>query len=154
MIYPRFIFYFFSFFQDKPNPSAPTLHGGNLPEHHFKKRYFNEEYQRQQQETAGSRDMDRAREVAREHRERDAAHAQRERDAHAQREHRQMQEQAARRQQSEYERSAGRGGPPGPPGYPGQGYEDPRAQRPGPGYNGPPRHPPPEHFRHNGPPPG
>jgi len=29
-----------------PSPSFP---GGNLPEHHFKKRYFNEEYQRQQQ---------------------------------------------------------------------------------------------------------
>lgn len=136
--------------QDKPNPSGPTLHGGNLPEHHFKKRYFNEEYQRQQQkETQETRDMDRAREVAREHRERDAAHAQRE---HRER---QMAEQA--RRQSEYERSVAQGGghrPPGP-GYPGQGYEDQRGQRPGPGYSGPPpRHPPPEHFRHNGPPPG
>lgn len=96
--------------------------------------------------------MDRAREVAREHRERDA-HAQREhreRDAHAQREHRERQMQEQARRQSEYERSVR---PPGP-GYLG-GHEDPRGQRPGPGYNGPPpRHPPPEHFRHNGPPPG
>ena len=101
-------------FQDKPSPSAPTLHGGNLPEHHFKKRYFNEEYQRQQQkETQETRDMDRAREVAREHRERDA-HAQREhreRDAHAQREHRERQMQEQARRQSEYERSLR---PPGP----------------------------------------
>ena len=87
--------------------------------------------------------MDRAREVAREHRERDA---------HAQREHRERQMAEQARRQSEYERS---GRPPGP-GYPGQGYEDQRGQRPGPqGYSGPPpRHPPPEHFRHNGPPPG
>ena len=92
--------------------------------------------------------MDRAREVAREHRERDA---------HAQREHRERQMAEQARRQSEYERSVAQGGghrPPGP-GYPGQGYEDQRGQRPGPGYSGPPpRHPPPEHFRHNGPPPG
>ena len=70
--------------------------------------------------------MDRAREVAREHRERDA---------HAQREHRERQMAEQARRQSEYERSVAQGGghrPPGP-GYPGQGYEDQRGQRPGPG---------------------
>jgi len=36
--------------QEKPQGGpSPSFPGGNLPEHHFKKRYFNEEYQRQQQ---------------------------------------------------------------------------------------------------------
>jgi len=35
--------------QDKSQGPSPSFPGGNLPEHHFKKRYFNEEYQRQQQ---------------------------------------------------------------------------------------------------------
>eukprot|EP00092_Neocalanus_flemingeri_P060395 GFUD01072376.1.p1 GENE.GFUD01072376.1~~GFUD01072376.1.p1 ORF type:complete len:1825 (+),score=446.63 GFUD01072376.1:95-5569(+) len=35
--------------QDKTQGPSPSFPGGNLPEHHFKKRYFNEEYQRQQQ---------------------------------------------------------------------------------------------------------
>ena len=118
-------------FQDKPSPSAPTLHGGNLPEHHFKKRYFNEEYQRQQQkETQETRDIDRAREVAHAQREH------RERDAHAQREHRERQMQEQARRQSEYERSLR---PPGPGYHGGHAHEDQRGQRPGPqGYNGPP----------------
>merc|ERR1719320_1696982 len=89
--------------QEKPQGGpSPSFPGGNLPEHHFKKRYFNEEYQRQQQkETQETRDMDRAREVAREHRERDA---------HAQREHRERQMQEQARRQSEYERSVAQGG--------------------------------------------
>jgi len=35
--------------QEKSQGPSPSFPGGNLPEHHFKKRYFNEEYQRQQQ---------------------------------------------------------------------------------------------------------
>jgi len=35
--------------QDKAQGPSSSFPGGNLPEHHFKKRYFNEEYQRQQQ---------------------------------------------------------------------------------------------------------
>jgi len=35
--------------QDKSHGPSPSFPGGNLPEHHFKKRYFNEEFQRQQQ---------------------------------------------------------------------------------------------------------
>ena len=47
-------------FQEKPSMSAgPSFPGGNLPEHHFKKRYFNEEYQRQQKETERHLDQQR-----------------------------------------------------------------------------------------------
>merc|ERR1719471_1788841 len=48
---------------DKPPMAAgPSFPGGNLPEHHFKKRYFNEEYQRQQKETERHLDQQRRQE--------------------------------------------------------------------------------------------
>ena len=42
--------------------SGPSFPGGNLPEHHFKKRYFNVEYQRQQKETERHLDQQRRQE--------------------------------------------------------------------------------------------
>merc|ERR1719300_1817277 len=48
--------------EEKPSQSGPSLSGGNLPEHHFKKRYFHEEYQRHQQKETENRDRERERE--------------------------------------------------------------------------------------------